>query len=114
MELYSSVDIIFPQTLWLPGAGEMYLILSAIGSFLEKQEWTTPEYEYLNTCDLYNTDRPDSHAEELYTRIYLNVISHLNGRSVIDARITTRANCLVLEMLCNPRNNTISYPFPPL
>ncbi len=114
MELYSSVDLIFPQSLWLSGAGDMYLILSAIGSFLEKQECSTPEHEYLNTCDLYNTDRPDSHAIELYTRVYVNVISHLNGLSVIDARVVARGNSLILEMVCTPRNNTIFYPYPPL
>lgn len=114
MELYSRVDLIFPQTLWLPGAGDMYIILTSIGAYLEKHECSTPEFEYLNTCDLYSTDRPEHHDIELYTRVYANVIFQLEGRGVVGARVISRGNCLILELLCNHKYNTIFYPCPPL
>lgn len=114
MELYSRVDLIFPQTLWVPGAGDMYIILSSIGTYLERHECSSPEHEYLNTCDLYNTDRPDYSSSELYTRVYANVVAQLEGRGVISVRVLPRGNCLILEILCNHKYNTISYPYPPL
>lgn len=98
----------------IPGAGDMWVILTAIGAYLENHECTTPEFEYLNTCDLYSTGRPGIHAIKLFNNIYRNVILSLEGRGVYDARVLTRENCLVLELLCNHKYNTIYYPFPPL
>lgn len=115
MDPYSGrIDMVFPATLWLEGAGDLYVILSAIGSYLEKYENTFPEFEYLNTCDLYSTGRPDHNAVELFNRVYMNVIANLNGRGVLCSRVLSRENSLVLEIVCNNHHNIIYYPCPPL
>ncbi len=115
MEPYSArIDMVFPQTLWMPGAGDMYIILSAIGSYLEKYEVTTPEHEYLNTCDLYSTGRPDHHAIDAFNRIYMNIIITVNGRGILSSRILSKENSLILELVCNHQHNIIYYPCPPL
>lgn len=110
MDPYSRVDIIFPATVWLEGAGDMGTILQAIASYLERQEYSTLEHEYLNTCDLNSTGRPDHNAVSIFNRAYLNVICLLEGRAVLSARIISKENCLILELLCHHKYNTISYP----
>ena len=114
MELYSRVDMVFPQTVHIPGPGDMYVILSGIAAYLEKYECTTPEFEYLNTCELYHTGRPEFYSIQLFNRVYANVIGSLEGRGVYGARVLSRENCLILELLCNHKYDTLYYPCPPL
>ena len=110
MDPYSRVDVIFPATVWLEGAGDIGTILQAIAAYLERHEHSTPEQEYLNTCDLNSTGRPDHNAVGIFKRAYLNVIYVLEGREVLSARIICKENCLILELLCHHKYNTIFYP----
>lgn len=109
MEQYSRIDLIFPKTNWVLGAGDLYLILLAIVSYLEKWECTEPEYEYLNTCDLYDTERPSAYDWETFTKVYLNVTQALAGRPVINVRLVNMENCTVMELICNRKDNTSCY-----
>lgn len=114
MEPYSRVDFIFPKTMWMGGSGDMYIILLAIGTYLERALVSTPEYEYLFTCDLYCAGKPYASSIDLFCRAYSQVIPELYGREVLKASVVTKENCLILELLCNHRTNTISYPSTPL
>lgn len=106
MEHYKYFNIIFPVTMYHTGAGDMYIILSAIARYLERSDVTYPDSEYIIVCDMFDVSLPTREDEVLFNTVLINVLSIIANYTVIAATVLSRDNCLILEISCNPLSIT--------